>query len=88
MESQIVGKSDWLKSQNVHNIVIDIEGQSWAQHFAAQYDMSEEPQDDEISGTDVEVLESVRTGDGEARRNLLIDEYIAYHKERTGVLVE
>lgn len=30
----------------LHNIVIDIEGEMWAQHFAGQHDMSEEPRDD------------------------------------------
>lgn len=70
----------------LHNIVIDIEGEEMAQHFAAQHDMSEEPREDD-EAAEVEVLASVRSGDGEARRKLLIDEYVAYHEERTGVHV-
>lgn len=70
----------------LHNIVIDIGGEEMAQHFAAQHDMSEEPREDD-EAAEVEVLASVRSGDGEARRKLLIDEYVAYHEERTGVHV-
>ena len=58
------------------------------QHFAFQYNMLEEPTDDDGTIEDNEILESVRVGDGEGQWQLLIDEYVAYHEERTGVHIE
>jgi hypothetical protein len=57
----------------LHNIVVSQEGSEWSDYYISQYDMSEEPgppaDDDHIPG----VLRSVRTGNGEARREELID---------------
>ncbi len=60
----------------LHNIVIDTEGEKWAQHFAQQHDMSEEPSAEDQDSAAGRILESVRNGDGEARRRELIQELI------------
>ena len=50
----------------LHNIVVDIEDESWAKHFIQQHDMAEQPGPDDDAGDDVELLDSVRMGNGEA----------------------
>ncbi len=47
----------------LHNIVIDTEGEKWAQYFAQQHDMSEEPGAEDGDATGTHILESIQNGD-------------------------
>lgn len=43
----------------LHNITVEIEGDTWSQHYIAQHDMSEEPQEDDAAHGEVTVLDAV-----------------------------
>jgi hypothetical protein len=61
----------------LHNIVISQEGNRWSDYYISQYDMAEEPDlPDELQ---VPILASVRNGDGEARRDELIEALLLAH---------